>query len=181
MLSFPSGLSNSVRLNRGQLLSCPPFSCTLNVLLYSVRIKALKLGGWLGKYDTNDLLSYLCFCMLHIMLASCCAVHYITTYVISSGRLHKSDLWVQPLWKKFKLLSKEVAGSDTRGLGSPQTLPKVLRDFHGRWKKPSSVPTAHYVEWEKIVILPVFWVINQFWFQLIQQFWMKLLDLMDLH
>lgn len=67
---------------------------------------------------------------------------------------------MQSLWKRFKLLSKEVAGSDIRGLGGPQTLPKVLGDFPGRWKKPSSIPTAYYAEWEKTVTLPV--VISQF-------------------
>lgn len=88
VLCFPSGLSNSVIFNTDLLLSWPQFSCNLYGLLYK-----LKLGIWLGKYDTNDFLSYLWFFMLR---KSCwhpaVMVHHI--YVISSGRLHKSVMWV---------------------------------------------------------------------------------------
>lgn len=64
---------------------------------------------------------------------------------------------MQCLWKRFKLLGN-VAGTDIRDPGGPQTLPKVLGDLLGRWKMPSCVPTVHYIGWEKIVIIPGFWI-----------------------
>lgn len=131
MLCFPLGMSNSARLKRGHLLSSPLFSCNLNGLLCFDRIKALKLGVWLMQYDTNIFLTLLelsvAFCYIPCWHPTVMA-HYITTCVISSGRLHKSDVWVQCLWEKYKLLTK-VAGTDIRCSGGPQTPPKVLGDL----------------------------------------------------
>lgn len=50
----------------------------------------------------------------------------------------------------------KIAWTDIRDPDGLHTLPKVLGDFLGKCSKPSSVPTAHYIGWGKIVIIPVF-------------------------
>ena len=139
--------------------SCPPFFRHLNDLPYYGRIKALKLGGCLGQYDTSDfsnspVFSYLARRSGILLWWPTTSVHIWFPQADYPSHMCKCSL----SGKCLSFLSKELAGSDTRGLDLPWTVLKVLCYSHGWWQKPDSVPIACYMECRKTGILPVLWV-----------------------